>query len=247
VGCFYAKSAKLPKVFAPTGSDPSLGIPIYLTGCKPLTITGNLFGLGDSTMYGEGVPEPSLRFVDLFGSWLNANYGPVTVYNKALPGFTMDQMFDFCSRVFEGKTVNICVLEVGMTNFNYKGSPERPFCGGESLLDGYSSALHYGDDLTNIILKIKSQMAPKGVLMVTNLYECDDHYDVVFPGWKDYHAILAAYNDVTAMVAKASGAKLIDVYSLLASNPSLRDSFNNHPNHAGHVAIAELLKTSMEK
>jgi len=40
------------------------------------------------------------------------------------------------------------------------------------------------------------------------------------------------------MVAKANNVRIIDLYSIMASNPAYRDPKNMHPNSAGHSAIA---------
>jgi hypothetical protein len=90
-------------------------------------------------------------------------------------------------------------------------------------------------------------MVPDGILLMMNIYETDDFiYKLRFPGWKDYPAILKIYNNVLAKVASENNAKLIDLYSLFAANPSLRHPMNSHPNIAGHAAIAELLKFGID-
>jgi lysophospholipase L1-like esterase len=211
-----------------------------------MTIIGNLYGEGDSLIEGIGASSKSHCFLNLFSSWLNVNYGPVTAYNNGLSQMNSLQLRDFISTQLSGVTINICVLEIGLCNFVQSGDVGSSNCGGVSLLVGYSNALNYGADLNKIVSVIKSHMVPDGILMIMNIYESDDFVNVIFPGWKDYPAILTAYNKVIALVANATGSRLIDINSLLAANPSFRDSVNMHPNNKGQAAIANLLECTLE-
>ncbi len=249
VTCYYDQSGDLPKIFNRMGSYPSCEAPVYLTACSPMTIVGTVFGLGDSTMYGEGLggQTASRRFLTLFGDWLNANYGPVTVMNEGLPMLVTCQLEDALrDHLAAGITIQICVLEVGQGDFEQKGSPQSSDCGGESLTDGLLSALVFGAQTQNAISQIKEHMAPGGTILIMNIYAFDDVMEAMYPKWKDYRDILAAYNDVLSLLAEANGAKLIDLYSLFEANSSYKQTLGVHASLSGHYAIAELLKKTIE-
>lgn len=90
---------------------------------------------------------------------------------------------------------------------------------------------------------------------MTNLYEVDectrDHFKDAFAAtpkeWSEYPQVLQIYNHITAMAAEANGAKLVDLYTLMASHPSYFDTCSQYPNAAGHAAIAELLEKTVEE
>ncbi len=246
---FYDASGGLPRHFQQKGWSPSLGTPVYLTACSPLTVKGELYGIGDSTMYGAelGGDFKTYRFLSLFGTWLNAHYGPVTVHNDGFPGMLTYQLHDDLSQLLPpGSTFHILVLEVGLTNFEEQGIPEQSACGGESLTDGLSSALVYWEQTQTILSQIKEHMDRGGILLILNTYALDDVMVNMHPGWKDYRALLDAYNKITAILAEANGAKLIDVYSLFETHPEYKQTLGTHPTLAGHYAIAELLKQAIE-
>jgi lysophospholipase L1-like esterase len=201
-------------------------------------------------MYGDeagGIPD---SYLTLFSAWLNDNYGPVTVYNKGRMALTTFKLYsEVLPQIIHPDTkINICVLEVGESDFLDDGVPGSSNCGGMPLTVGLSNALVYGTQMQDIISEIKKHMPPDGKLLIVNFYSLDDVIDIPHPNWKlrDYRAILKAYNDMTAILAKANGAKLIDIYSLFEANPSFKKSRNWHPTLAGHVAIAEQLKKAIE-
>jgi lysophospholipase L1-like esterase len=141
--------------------------------------------------------------------------------------------------------VSICVLGIGMNNLQNSGGPGSARTGGSSPLSAFSSALIYGEDIQDIISSIQRHMPPGGILLITNLYRVQDYTDALYHDWKDYERVLGIYNDILAMVAKANNAKVIDLYSVMASNPAYRDAHNMHPNSAGHSAIAVQLEKAV--
>jgi lysophospholipase L1-like esterase len=187
-------------------------------------------------------------FFNLFTTWVKANYGTIGIYNQGVNARTSTHLRDAISKELSGTTITVCVLEVGITNFYYKGTQGPAYCGGDPYTVGVSKAFNYGDDLQDIVSVIKSHMAPNGVLMILNLYDLSDFFQVIYPEWKDYPEILDAYNKVIALVAKANGAKLIDVHTLFEKNPSFKSTEvrEAHPNDAGHAAIANLLECTLE-
>lgn len=246
VGSFYGKFENLPNSFTQTGSYGSLGTPIYITGCVPLTIVGDLYGIGDSITEGTGASGESTRFLTLFTSWLNANYGPVTYYNQGISGLNSDNESTYIVTQLSGKNLVMCNLEIGSNDFEYRGGPGSSNCGDISLSAAVTSSQIYETQLREIISEIKKHLAPGGVLTIMNFFQADGFIYFRFPDWKDYHAVLKLYNDVIAKVASENGAKLIDLYSLIAANPSFVGPTECHPNDAGQAAIAELLKRAIE-
>jgi lysophospholipase L1-like esterase len=237
VSCFYDPSGVLAPSFKPSGSLPS-GLPLYLSGCPPQAIQGILFGDGDSILGGQEMTGGGKSYMELFADWLNQHYGPVQMQAVGAVAYDSSMMSGHIEFWLKNKEVNICVLGIGMNNLSNPGGIGSSRAGGISLIPAFSSALIFGEDLQDLISSIRSHMPPGGIILIANLYRVQDFSDAVYHNWKDYDRVLSIYNNVLAMVAKANNAKVIDLYSVMASNPAYRDPINIHPNSAGHSAIA---------
>ncbi|GEM_PF-2323740 len=246
IGCSFADTGNLPERFIPTGSYVTLGLPVYLTGCRPLTLSGNLIGIGDSIQEGVGASSIESSYFRRFGSWLAAQYGPVTAVNLAISGVNSKCVSVNIDVQMKGREVALCVLEGGAKNFENPGQPGISDCGGVSRAVGYTNALIYGNDMRHAIDVVKRHLLPGGMVLVMNNYENDEFIELVRPGWDDYPAILRAYNRALAKVAADTGVRLVDVYTLFKDHPSYRKMPDLHPSDAGHAAIAELLKECVE-
>jgi lysophospholipase L1-like esterase len=244
VSCFYDQSGVLAPTFQRSGSLPT-SLPLYLTGCPPQVIQGLLFGAGDSILGGVDETGDGENYMELFADWLNKHYGPVQRQTIGAVAFDSGKMSGHIEFWLQNTDVNICVLGIGMNNLQYSDGPRSAGAGGSSSLSAFSSALIYGADLQYIISIIRSHMPRGGILLITNLYRVQEYTDALYPDWKDYDRVLRIYNDILAMVAKANNAKVIDLYSVMASNPAYRDLHNMHPNSAGHSAIAVQLEKAV--
>jgi lysophospholipase L1-like esterase len=237
VSCFYNQSGVLAPTFQRSGSLPS-GLPLYLTGCPPQAIQGLLFGAGDSVLGGSDITDGGKDYMVLLMDWLNQHYGPVQGQAYGAIAFDSSMLSGHVEFWLQNKNVSICVLGIGMNNLTNPGGPGSSRAGGTSLVSAFSSALIYGEDLQDLITVLRSHMPPGGILLITNLYRVQDIIDKVYGDWKDYDRVLRLYNDIVAMVAKANNAKVIDLYSIMASNPAYRYGPDMHPNSAGHSVIA---------
>jgi len=237
VSCFYDESGILGPSLHRSGSLPG-ALPIYLTGCPPQTFKGFLFGAGDSVMGGAEMTGGGKSYMELLNDWLNKHYGPIDRLAYGASSFDSSMMnghIDFC---FNNRTVALCVLGIGMNNLEYKGGPGSSRAALATAPSAFLSALIYGQDLQNMITTMRSHMPPGGIVLIANLYEAKDFTEHHLGEWKEYEWTLKMYNDILAMVAKANNVRIIDLYSIMASNPAYRDPKNMHPNSAGHSAIA---------
>ena len=246
VSCFYDQTGTLGASFQRSGSLPS-GLPIYLTGCPPQTIRGILFGAGDSVLGGCDRTGGGADYIELFRDWLNQHYGPVQMQAYGAVAFDSSMMSGHVEFWLKNTNASICVLGIGMTNMVHTGVPGSASSGSASPSSAFSSALIYGQDIQDIVSTMRSHMPPGGIILIANLYRVRDFTDVAYHDWKDYERALGIYNDILELVAKANNAKIIDLYSVMASNPAFRDARNMHPNSAGHSAIAvEMEKAVVE-
>lgn len=238
VSCFYDQTGTLGPSFQRSGSLP-FELPIYLTGCPPQAIQGLLFGAGDSVLGGCcDRTDGGKDYMDLFSDWLNRHYGPVQKQVLGALAYDSSMLNGYIEYCVKKQGMNICVLGIGMNNMAYSGAPGSSRAGAANYPSAFSSALIFGRDVQDIVTTMRSHMPPGGILLITNLYITQDCIDDVFHDWKDYKRVVGMYNDILAMVAKANDAKIIDLYSIMASNPAFRDVRNMHPNSAGHSAIA---------
>jgi len=242
--CFYDQRGFLGPAFLRSGSLPA-SLPIYLTGCPPQTIQGLLFGAGDSILGGSDETGGGEDYMELFTDWLNKHYGPVQRQAEGAIAYDSSMMSGHIEFWLKNANVSIAVLGIGMNNLQNFGGPGTALTGGSSMSSALSSAFIYGEDIQDIISSIRERMPPGGILLITNLYRVQDYTAAKYPDWKEYERVIRIYNNILAMVAKANNAKIIDCFSIMASNPAFRDAHNMHPNSAGHSAIATLMEKAV--
>jgi lysophospholipase L1-like esterase len=244
VSCFYDQRGFLGPKFLCSGSLPS-GLPLYLTGCPPQEIQGLLFGAGDSILGGSDETGGGEDYMELFTDWLNKHYGPIQRQAIGAIAYDSSMMSGHVEFWLKNANVGIGVLGIGMNNLQNTGGPGSARTGGATPLSAFSSALIYGEDIQDIISSYREHMPPGGIILITNLYRVQDYTDAKYHDWKDYDRVIRIYNEILAMVAKVNNAKIIDCYSIMASNPAFRDAHNMHPNSAGHSAIAAQMEKAV--
>jgi hypothetical protein len=211
------------------------------------TIQGVFWELGDSILAGRDLKPDEKKYADIFTSWLNEHYGPVTEMHCTESNNTAELSEQTESRL-AGVTMSLCVLEIGMRNLEYRvGGPNVSTCGGCSLRAGLWASFHYGAELQKILSVIRSHMIPGGLILMTNLYEVDECTKDHFEDWSEYPQIVQTYNHIAAMAAEVNSAKLVDLYTLMADHPSFLGSCSPYPNAAGHAAIAALLEKTLKE
>ena len=218
-----------------------------LTPTPPTILQGDFWELGDYILTGRDLKPDQKKYADILTSWLNEHYGPVTEMHYTESNTTAELGDQIESRL-AGVTMGLCVLEIGMRNLEFRvGGPNGSTCGGCSLRAGLLASFHYGADLQKILSVIRSHMVPGGLILMTNLYEVDECTRDHFEDWDDYPQVLQTYNHIAAMAAEVNGAKLVDLFTLMANNPSYQDSCGQFPNAAGHAAIADLLEKTVKE
>ena len=242
LSCFCDPAEGLPEAFSQKGSFVSMGVPVYLTGCRPLTITGDLFGFGDSVMEGTAASDRDHSLFWLFRNWWSAHYGPITGRNLGISGMDSNGESRAIEGFLENAKVGIGVLEIGSKDLMIDAIPNSSVNGGASLSTAVSNLGYFELNLTHIVHVIKNHMDPGGMLLIMNSHEFDDFMYTLHPGWKDYHAVLKAYNEVVAKVARDNDCRLIDAYSAFEGHPEYRPSMDLHPNNIGHAVFGEILK-----
>lgn len=237
VSCFYDSSGIIGPNFQQTGNLPA-GLPVYVTGCPPQRIQGLLLGAGDSILGGADRTGGGDDYMELVTKWLNQHYGPVEKQAIGAVAYDSSMMSAHIEFWLGKKAPRICVIGIGMNNLANVGNPGSVRTGGAPVTSCFKSALIYGQDIQDIVSSMKSHMPPDGIILIANMYRTQDYADAIYPGWKDYDRALRLYNEILDLVAEANGAKVIDLYSIMASNAAFRDAHNMHPNSAGHAAIA---------
>jgi len=211
------------------------------------TIQGVFWELGDQILAGRDLKPDDKKFADIFTSWLNEHYGPVTEMHYTESLYTSELSEQAESRL-AGVTMSLCVLEIGMRNLYFRqGGPNVSICGGCSSRAGLLASFHYGAELQKILSVIRSHMVPGGLILMTNLYEYDECTKDHFEDWGDYPQVLRTYNQIAAMAAEVNGAKLVDLFTLMADHPSYMGPCSLYPDAAGHAAIAALLEKTVEE
>jgi len=211
------------------------------------SLQGACWYLGDSILDGRDLKPGQKKYADLLTAKLNERYGPVTETRYS----ECENTAELCDQVesrLAGVTMSLCVLEIGMKNLTYRlGGPNVSTCGGCSLQASLLSSFHFGAELQKILSVIQKHMAPGGLILMTNLYKVDDCFSDHYENWEKYPQVLQMYNQIAAMAAETNGVKLVDLYALMAKNPSYIDSCGQYPNAAGHAAIADLLEKSVSE
>jgi lysophospholipase L1-like esterase len=210
-------------------------------------IQGVFWEFGDLILAGRDLKPDEKKYADIFTSWLNEHYGPVTEMHDTESIYTSELSEQIESKL-AGVTMSLCVLEIGMRNLEWRlGGPNVSNCGGCSLRTGLLASFHYGADLQKILSVIRSHMAPGGLILMTNLYEYDECTKDRYEDWNEYPQIVRMYNNVAAMAAEVNGAKLVDLFTLMADHPSYMEPCSLFPNAAGHAAIAALLEKTVKE
>jgi lysophospholipase L1-like esterase len=185
---------------------------------------GNKLGVffGDSITAGTGASATSNRWTSVFSglqSIMEMNYGiagTTMVQNPTTP--TGDSMYERMSLIP-----------------NYVGADKYLFfaygtndSGGSTIYTPALFETQYNEVLDNAISKGWNTNKIKMV----NIFRRDDTKE-------------DAYNVILESISTARGIQLLDVNSVLASNPALYMSDSVHPNDAGHSAIANYINSNV--